>query len=118
RTILVLTFMFVAGIALTLFYTAHLQRSQVNTTALEEAARFTDELAEFRTLYTSEVVVRAQGHGVEVTHDYATKEGAIPLPATLSMLLGGANRRGEFRCKRPAVQRLSFPVADERWATG
>ncbi|MCH8342361.1 MAG: response regulator [Planctomycetes bacterium] len=88
RTILVLTFMFVAGIALTLFYTAYLQRSQVNTTALAEAARFTDALAEFRTLYTSEVVVRVQGHGVEVTHDYATKEGAIPLPATLSMLLG------------------------------
>jgi signal transduction histidine kinase len=26
--------------------------------------------------------------GIEVTHDYKTKEGAIPLPATLSMLLG------------------------------
>ena len=30
---------------------------------------------------------RVAGHGISVTHDYATKEGAIPLPATFSMEL-------------------------------
>jgi hypothetical protein len=50
-------------------------------------------VAEFRTLYTSEVVSTAKDHGLEITHDYKDKLGAIPLPATLSMLLG--NRLAE-----------------------
>jgi signal transduction histidine kinase/ActR/RegA family two-component response regulator len=33
-------------------------------------------------------VARLRPLGVEVTHDYASKEGAIPLPATLSLILG------------------------------
>ena len=88
RTILVLTLIFSAAIAVTLFYTARMQRNLIESAALGEASRFTQALAEFRTLYTSEVVVRAQQRGIEVTHDYVTRERAIPLPATLSMLLG------------------------------
>ena len=88
RTILVLALIFGVAIAVTLFYTARLGRNLIESAALGEAARLTVALAEFRTLYTSEVVVRAQQRGIEVTHDYATREGAIPLPATLSMLLG------------------------------
>jgi len=34
------------------------------------------------------VLTRARSHGVEVTHDYATEDGAIPLPATFSKMLG------------------------------
>jgi hypothetical protein len=34
------------------------------------------------------VVNRVRPHGVEVTHDYETKEGAIPLPVTFAMALG------------------------------
>ncbi len=88
RTILVLALIFSVAIAVTLFHTARLGRNLIESSALGEAARLTLALAEFRTLYTSEVVVRAQQRGIEVTHDYATREGAIPLPATLSMLLG------------------------------
>lgn len=50
-------------------------------------------LEEFRTLYTSEVVVPAQKMGLLVKHDYQSVDGAIPLPATLSMALG--NRLAE-----------------------
>ena len=49
--------------------------------------------SEFRTLYTSEVVDTVMKHGIEVTHDYATKEGAIPLPVTLTLLVRQAYRR-------------------------
>ena len=45
-------------------------------------------LKELRKLYTSEVADRVVAHGIQVTHDYATKDGAIPLPATFSMELG------------------------------
>lgn len=34
------------------------------------------------------MLTRARSHGVEVTHDYATEDGAIPLPATFSKMLG------------------------------
>jgi len=44
-------------------------------------------LKEIRKLYTSEVADRVAGHGIQITHDYATKQGAIPLPATFSMEL-------------------------------
>lgn len=70
---------------------AHLGRISdqlVEAAALGEAQRYSRALAEFRTLYTSEVVANARAGGVEVSHDYAHKRGAIPLPATLSMLLG------------------------------
>ena len=60
--------------------------------ALENAALFSKTLAEFRTLYTSEVVSRVEHHGIDVTYDYPTKNGAIPLPATLSIKLGKSIR--------------------------
>ena len=45
-------------------------------------------IEELRKVYSEEVVARAKGRGVEATHDYADKEHAIPLPATLTMKLG------------------------------
>lgn len=60
--------------------------------AIENAALFSKTLSEFRTLYTSEVVSRVDNSGIDVTHDYHVKEGAIPLPATLSIKLGKSIR--------------------------
>ena len=39
-------------------------------------------------LYTSQVVERVQSHGIVVTHDYANKKGAIPLPARFTIEFG------------------------------
>lgn len=44
-------------------------------------------IEEFRQLYTSEVVDRLSTNGVQVRHDYRKHDGAIPLPATLTMAL-------------------------------
>ena len=62
----------------------------VASTAIADAHRYSAALAEFRTLYTSEVVQRlADAHvPVEVTHDYQDKPAAVPLPATMTILLG------------------------------
>jgi signal transduction histidine kinase/ActR/RegA family two-component response regulator len=60
----------------------------VEKTTLNDAAIYADSLAEFRTLYTSEVVTAAKASGMSITHDYKDRANAIPLPATLSMLLG------------------------------
>ncbi len=97
RTILVLSVMFVAGVAGMIWDVSRVQTNLIEATALEYATEHTHALAEFRTLYTSEVVARVRPYGTEVTHDYKSKEGAIPLPATLSMELGkriGKHRSG------------------------
>lgn len=66
---------------------------QLQNAALKNAQLYTATLTEFRSLYTSEVVARARAYGMSVTHDYVGNPQAIPLPATLSMLLG--NRLGQ-----------------------
>ena len=71
-----------------LWHVSRLQSNLIESVTLNNASLYAQALEEFRTLYTSEVAARAQTIGVEVTHDYDTKEGAIPLPATLSLLLG------------------------------
>jgi tRNA A-37 threonylcarbamoyl transferase component Bud32 len=59
--------------------------------ALVQNARLTsDALKEFNEYYTAEVVGRLTDRTIQVTHDYALKKNAIPLPATMSVEL--ANR--------------------------
>ncbi len=88
RTILVLAVIFGAGIAVILSYIYRQQSRIIEAQAVQHAAALSQALAEFRTLYTSEVVERARAGGVEVTHDFQDRDGAIPLPATLTMMLG------------------------------
>jgi len=71
-----------------LWYVSHLQSNLIASIVLQDASLYSQALGEFRTLYTSEVVDTVIKRGVEVTHDHATREGAIPLPATLTMLIG------------------------------
>jgi hypothetical protein len=102
RTILVLTILFCLGMGGMLWYVSRLQSNLIASIALQDASLYAQALAEFRTLYTSEVVETMRSRGIEVTHDHATREGAIPLPATLTMLIGkrigamGPERRRVF----------------------
>ncbi|NOY62004.1 MAG: PAS domain-containing protein [Gammaproteobacteria bacterium] len=86
--ILALTSVFSLATLAAVWHVSQLQAQLIESTALKNARLLSDALTEFRTLYTSEVVRAAKQHGLEITHDYAIKENAIPLPATLSMLLG------------------------------
>ena len=70
------------------WHASHLQANLVKTMSLGNAKLYSQALAEFRTLYTSEVVERVRNQGIAITHDYKNQPAAIPLPATLSMELG------------------------------
>ena len=85
---LVLILAFCGTVGAALWGTYKTQSELVESSVLSQAAHYTQALAEFRTLYTSEVITRLGDQPIEVTHDYATKPAAIPLPATLSILLG------------------------------
>ena len=86
--ILVLTIIFCAAWQVPCGISRACRRNLSNHQPCKPCPSMPTSLKELRKLYTSEVTDRLVGHGIQVTHDYATKEGAIPLPATFSMELG------------------------------
>ena len=86
--IFALLVLFVSGVVFTMWHLTRLQSQLNESSALEHAKLYSEAIAEFRTLYTQEVVETVRDQGIMVTHDYKDHHGAIPLPATLSMLLG------------------------------
>jgi len=88
RTVLVLTVLIIAAGGFLLWHQSAVQDELVKSTVLEDAKAYSDALATFRSLYTSEVVETVLKQGIVVTHDYDPQNGEIPLPATLSMKLG------------------------------
>ncbi len=88
RPVIVVAVLFLAAVAATLAYVGGLQSNLVRIQALQNAELFTEALAQFRTVYTSEVVERIRPRGIQITHDYHLREGEAPLPATLTKILG------------------------------
>ena len=86
HTVLVLSIMFCAGVAVTIWQLWHISLELVQQAALQGTSLHSKSLEEVRKLYTSAVVDRLSNR-VHVTNEYATKEGAIPLPVTFSMEL-------------------------------
>jgi tRNA A-37 threonylcarbamoyl transferase component Bud32 len=70
------------GSAVGLWELSRLSEYLVRTSALESAAQQSEIFGEVNRYYSDEVVERAKFKKVESTHDYASKQGAIPLPAT------------------------------------
>jgi tRNA A-37 threonylcarbamoyl transferase component Bud32 len=70
------------GSAVGLWELSRLSEYLVRTSALESAAQQSEIFGEVNRYYSDEVVERAKFKKVESTHDYASKKGAIPLPAT------------------------------------
>ncbi len=88
KIIVILVLIFLFGFASILYHVNLLQSTLVNLMAIEGANTYARTVDEFRKFYSSEIVDSIKMYGVEITHDYATKPKAIPIPATLSILLG------------------------------
>jgi diguanylate cyclase (GGDEF)-like protein/PAS domain S-box-containing protein len=84
----ILVGVFTASILAVSWFTFDQSQRAVDASARHSARLYSRALAAFRSVYTSEVVDRLQQSSVEVTHDYLDRANAIPLPATLTMLLG------------------------------
>jgi signal transduction histidine kinase len=95
--------------AIIIWNTSRQQSALVEAQALQSAERMTNALTEFRTIYTSEVVERVRKQGIPVTHDYKQREGAIPLPATLSMMLGNQIGARESKTRTRLYSAFPFP---------
>ncbi len=83
-----LTLLFSVGTGVVLLHLEKLSEVQISSMALQNSKLYAETLTEFRALYASEVVNTAIENGLVVAHDYDQESNAIPLPATLGMLLG------------------------------
>ncbi len=107
--ILLLTIISFAGIVIIGWHMNHLRSRVIKSMAKQNASLYSDTLKAFRTLYTSEVVERIRPEGVEITHDYKTKEAAIPLPATFTMILGDKIQLLSSGAKTRLYSKYPFP---------
>ena len=86
--ILVLLFIFIIGYSAILFHINALNVQLVQQSVTNSSRQYLEIISQFRALYTSEVINTATKLGINITHDYQHHTNAIPLPATLSMMLG------------------------------
>ncbi len=93
HTRLLLVLLFISSGTMIVWYMEKQQNSLVESISIKNAELYLDAVSEFRTLYTSEVVNKLKNSNVPITHNYHERADAIPLPATLSMLL--AQRIGQ-----------------------
>lgn len=79
---------FVALFVIILLWQAwRLQARVIQNTMLQQASEYARVFTTVRRLYSSEIAQPANLNGFEVTHDYEGRIGAIPLPATFSVLI-------------------------------
>ena len=69
-------------------YTYQSSERMVRQYATESAQAHAASITQFRNFYTLELVPKAVAGGLEITHDYRTREKALPLPATFTIELG------------------------------
>jgi len=103
---------FAGVVAAFLFYIEQIENSIVSKNALQTAQVYSEALENFRSIYTTEVVDKVKDSQISVSHNYAHIEGAIPLPATLTMILANnLSRRAGY--KASLYSPFPFPWRDD-----
>ena len=89
RSIIALVLLFILAMAGLLWKMFSLSDDLARGLVLQGAELQSVLMEEIRHYYSSEIVARIKGvDGIEVTHNYKTKDHAIPLPATMTIELG------------------------------
>ena len=76
----------ILGVGITLAANYYIQKhaaDQAVLMATDSARGLAVQTSELRKYYTKAIVSRAKAGGIQATHDYGQRTGAIPLPATL-----------------------------------
>lgn len=80
--------LFTGSVVVIIVHLAHYPIEVAEAVAIEDAQIYTRALSSFRSLYTKLVVQPARERGVEITHDISKKGNTMPLPATMTRLIG------------------------------
>ncbi len=75
------------GSAVGFVHLSNLSERLVQQTARDSAGMQAEMLEQMNTLY-SEIVERVRPHQIEITHEYKSKPGSMPLPATFTIEAG------------------------------
>ena len=86
--IILLSFAFLAVISLMIWQASRMQASLIEASALQQASNLRNTIVTVRSTYSADVVARVNAAGGIVSHDFQNIDGAIPIPATLTILLG------------------------------
>lgn len=109
RLMIVLVALFVVFGAIVVWRLNIIAERVLRAGAIQDARLLAVTITEFRSLYTSEVVARLRERGTPVVHDYPDHEGAIPLPATLSIELGKRIGGAQFGAEVRLYSDYPFP---------
>jgi len=74
--------------SLVIFQLQRFSRELAQCNSVHMAKSYNDAILQLRRIYTSEVCDRLRESDVKISRDYREHDGAIPLPATLSKMLG------------------------------
>lgn len=99
HVVVVLSVLFGVCLVVMAVHVTQIQSLLVKAMAFTGADVYMRALTEFRTLYTSEVVNRLRPLSIGVNHEYRHVPSVIPLPATMTRMLGdrmAARHRGEI----------------------
>ena len=114
KSLMLLSLFFLIATMIIMILIPRASAKLVQSMALDEAMGTSAALMGFRALYTDQVVSVAEAQGIAVTHDFLTRENAIPLPATFTMELGqrmaAHDNAGSARLYSP----YPFPWRSER----
>ncbi|MCC6531439.1 MAG: methyl-accepting chemotaxis protein [Burkholderiales bacterium] len=78
-------------VALGVIWVMSLVRTETAAQAgVNTASAVAAQLTTLRAFYTEQIVVRARASGMAIDHDFAAKDNALPLPATMVKSLGTA----------------------------
>ncbi len=87
RQTLTLISFFMLFIVILLWQAWRLQSRVIQDTMLQQANEYARIFTTMRRLYSDEIAQPASDNGFDVTHNYKERMGAIPLPATFSILI-------------------------------
>jgi PAS domain S-box-containing protein len=64
------------------------EKEQQTNSLLRTAEEMSQSISNFRQFYSQEIVSRLKNSNINVTHDYESRDNAIPLPATMTIEYG------------------------------
>ena len=89
RVVLILTLLFCIGVGIALSNMSRLSSNLIEAQAVQSAELYVESFNQAIDLYSNAAADRAKMvPGIEVTHAYLNKPGAIPLPSTFAIELG------------------------------
>lgn len=107
--LVILIIVFVLASAVIFIYLQQANNRAITTSAIESSRRYAEVISQFRSLYTSEIVARAQRIGIDFSHDFKDKNNTLPLPATMTFMLSEKMRDNGLTIKIKLYSLYPFP---------